>query len=87
MVEAAQDPGPLNTEGDENQEQIQQAELGEAELEILCKFLQETIASLLAVNKNLLNVELHAPERRELLLNFAQDKGMRALVVAKIEKP
>ena len=49
-------------------DQIQPAELGEAELEILCKFLMETIASLLAVNKDLLNRELHAPERRELLL-------------------
>lgn len=68
-------------------EQVEQAELGEAELEILIKFLQETISSLLAVNKDLLNRELHDPERKELLLSFAQDKGQRSLVVAKIDKP
>ncbi len=62
-------------------------ELGEAELEILCKFLRETVASLLAVNKDLLNHELHAPEKLDLLKQFAADKSHRSLVVAKIEKP
>lgn len=64
-----------------------QKELGEAELEILCKFLQETTTSLLAVNKDLLNRELHTEETLELLKSFAMDNSLRSLVVAKIEKP
>ena len=44
-------------------------------------------ASLLAVNKDLLNRELHTPEKLELLKQFATDKGQRALVGAKVEKP
>ena len=62
-------------------------DLGEAELEILCKFLLETVSSLLAVNKDLLNRELHTPAKMDLLKQFAQDKNQRSLVVAKIEKP
>ena len=50
-------------------------EYGEAELEILNRFLQETCSSLLAVNKDLLNRELHLPEAVEILKAFAQDKG------------
>ena len=61
-------------------------EYGEAELEILNKFLQETCCSLLAVNKDLLNRELHTPTSVDLLKGFASDKSQRALVVAKIEK-
>ena len=63
------------------------AELGEAELEILCGFLRETVSSLLAVNKDLLNRELHSPEKLELLKQFAVEKSQRSLVVAKVEKP
>lgn len=44
-----------------------QTELGEAELEILCGFLRDTVTSLLAVNKDLLNRELHTPDKLELL--------------------
>ena len=62
-------------------------ELGEAELEILCGFLRETVAQLLAVNKDLLNRELHTPSVLELLKHYAMDKGQRSLVVAKIERP
>lgn len=90
MVESAQQidtGGRLNTEGEDHVETMATAELGEAELEILCKYLQETVASLLAVNKDLLNHELHAPEKLELLKQFAQDKSQRSLVIAKIEKP
>ena len=61
-------------------------EYGEAELEILNKFLQETCCSILAVNKDLLNRELHTPTSLDLLKGFASDKSQRALVVAKIEK-
>jgi len=61
--------------------------IGEAELEILCKYLLETVSSLLAVNKDLLNRELHTPAKLELLKQFALDKSQRSLVVAKIEKP
>ena len=60
MVESAQQidtGGRLNTEGEDHVETMATAELGEAELEILCKYLQETVASLLAVNKDLLNHE------------------------------
>ena len=62
-------------------------EIGEAELEILCKYLVETVSSLLAVNKDLLNRDLHAPAKLELLKQFAADKSLRSLVVSKIEKP
>ena len=61
--------------------------MGEAELEILCGFLRETVASLLAVNKDLLNRELHSPEKLEMLKQFAVDKGQRTLVVSKVERP
>lgn len=76
----------MNTEGDADNENMAPTELGEAELQILCKFLQETIASLLAVNKDLLNRELHTPKKLELLKTFALDKSQRSLVVAKIDK-
>ena len=74
MVEPAQQidtGGRMNTEGDADNENMAPTELGEAELQILCKFLQETIASLLAVNKDLLNHELHVPEKLDLLKQFA----------------
>lgn len=41
----------------------------------------------MAVNKDLLNRELHTPAKIDLLKQFAQDKNQRSLVVAKIEKP
>ena len=73
-------------EATEGQNETMGTEYGEAELEILNRFLQETCSSLLAVNKDLLNRELHLPEAVEILKAFAQDKGQRALVVAKVEK-
>ena len=68
-------------------ESMAPTELGEAELEILCGFLRETAAQLLAVNKDLLNRELHTPAVLELLKQYAGEKGVRSLVVAKIERP
>ena len=47
----------------------------------------ETVTSLLAVKKDLLNRELHTGENLELLKMFALDKSQRALVAAKVEKP
>lgn len=41
----------------------------------------------MAVNKDLLNRELHTPEKLEILKAYALDKSQRSLVVAKIEKP
>lgn len=40
----------------------------------------------MAVNKDLLNRELHTPKKLELLKTFALDKSQRSLVVAKIDK-
>ena len=77
----------MNTEGEQDTEAMAETELGEAELQSLCGFLQKAITSLLAVNKDLLNLTLHTPEKQELLKAFARDKGQRSLVVAKIEKP
>ena len=85
MVEAIDTGGRMNTEGEQDTEA--QTELGEAELQSLCGFLQKAITSLLAVNKDLLNMTLHTPEKQELLKAFALEKGQRSLVVAKIEKP
>ena len=77
----------MNTEGEQDTEAMAQTELGEAELQSLCSFLQKAITSLMAVNKDLLNMTLHTPEKQELLKAFALEKGQRSLVVAKIEKP
>jgi hypothetical protein len=87
MVEAIDTGGRINTEGEQDTEAMAQTELGEAELQSLCGWLQKAITSLLAVNKDLLNMTLHTPEKQELLKAFALEKGQRSLVVAKIEKP
>ena len=76
----------IDTDAQETQNETMGTVYGEAELEILSRFLQETCSSLLSLNKDLLNRELHLPTAVELLKAFAQDKGSRALVVAKIEK-
>jgi hypothetical protein len=65
MVEAK----PINTTGDPDADVTQdtavtedQLTVKDSELEILIKFLIETCQSLLAVNKDLLNRELHSPD-------------------------
>ena len=64
MVDTIDTAARLNTDGDaDNNETMPTTEIGEAELEILCKYLVETVSSLLAVNKDLLNRDLHTPSK------------------------
>ena len=58
----------------------------EADLEILAKFFIETCHSLLGVNKDLINRELHPDGSFEILKTFASDKNQRSLVFSKVDK-
>lgn len=58
----------------------------EADLEILAKFFIETCHSLLGVNKDLINRELHRDGSFEILKTFASDKNQRSLVFSKVDK-
>ena len=89
MVEAK----PINTTGDQDGDVTQdtavtedQLTVKDSELEILIKFLIETCQSLLAVNKDLLNRELHSPDQKELLTQFAIAGTVRTLVAVKVER-
>lgn len=59
---------------------------GEAELEVLSKYLLATCHSLLDLNKDLLNKELHSAPVQQRLKTFAEEKQSRTLVIAKLEK-
>ena len=47
--------------GPPNEENLVAVQYGEAEINILNKYLTETVSNLLTVNKDLLNQQLHVP--------------------------
>jgi hypothetical protein len=68
------------------QEAKPQIEFGESEIQILVDYLFETAASLLDLNKDLLNWQLHQAPTLQLVKQFAEDKQTRSLVIAKVDR-
>ncbi len=58
----------------------------EAEIEILAKYLLAASHTLLDLNKDLLNKEIHSTSVWQRLKTFAEEKQSRTLVIAKLEK-
>lgn len=58
----------------------------EAEIEILANYLLAASHTLLDLNKDLINKEIHSTSVWQRLKTFAEEKQSRVLVIAKLEK-
>lgn len=64
-----------------------QRDFNESELSVLNAYILDSCATLLAVDRNFMNQQLHLKENQSMVKTFAQDKSPenRALVVAKVD--